>query len=189
MSTHCRIIVETAPEDRGRTLSFEPSELPPGRLTGVYDDTAKGHYRPVSVTTQPVRLRRYVSIYCHADGYPDAHGAGTELLTKYADYETALNLVLLGDVGCITAHPFEQDMPSDPESDGYVTPCAVTNDWNDCKPMTGAMLPDEGEEYLYLFSDGKWEVWDQADGSHPGYGRWNDLAEYSHTLAEWLKNR
>ena len=89
---------------------------------------------------EPVKLVNFIEIYHHWDGYPDSLGA--ELLKRFNSYESALNLMLGGDVSTII--------------DGSVPYISVGRPWNENKPTILDEVPDCNMNYQYLFKNGKW---------------------------------
>ena len=96
--------------------------------------------------------------YCHWDGYPE--GVGACLLDNYKDYDSALNLVLGGDM----SSPGKYYANRNDEEWDYIRPGA-----------TDETFPDR-QEYDYLFKDGEWFV--RADYDKKVGRNWKSLKKY-----------
>ena len=82
----------------------------------------------------------YKYIYCHFDGYPK--GIGKELKTYYNSKELAENLVDCGDLESI--------------DDGVAT---LIEDGRRPRVCRIGQLPDQGQEYVYIWEDDKWSTY------------------------------
>lgn len=89
---------------------------------------------------EPVELGNFIEIYHHWDGFPDS--LGDELLKHFNTYESALNLMLGGDVSTIV--------------DGSVPYISVGRPWEESKPTILDEVTDCTMNYQYLFKNGKW---------------------------------
>lgn len=150
MATRAMIYVKVNEEDIGKEMKADLDKVKDklsSRLTLGAIDNQIGS----------VKLGKYVGIYHHWDGYPS--GVGETLLNEYNDYESALNLVLLGDESTIneSLHPY---MGNNGE------------EWEHCKPMVidSDGIGDTLENFDYLFSDGSWKFRAKGD-------EWKELTE------------
>ena len=87
MSTRCSILVEIPEDLIGQTIKHQRQDNELNWDKGI-DKT-----EPVKIT------KKYLGIYCHHDGYPD--GVGSELVNRYNNFNSALNLILGGDCSSI----------------------------------------------------------------------------------------
>lgn len=129
------------------------------------------------------------SIHCQCDGYPEY--AGRILTTHYTTHERIRRPMDLGDLDILGSEPiafetnaeYEQAADVHP-SEGYEK-CANTRTYN--QPFEPTMhSPDKdaymrqgtrcGEEYLHLFAQDKWQVYDVC-GDAP---QWRALAPSPH---------
>lgn len=108
--------------------------------------------------------------YCHWDGYPD--GVGSTLVRYYNDVDKASELLNLGDMSYLAKkinpegfHNFDK-----PENDvtvfygrdrGESGVESVVTSLEEYHSVTYSSFID----YLYLFNDGKWEVYDNLNKS------------------------
>jgi hypothetical protein len=105
----------------------------------------------ISVQMEP---NKFLSIYCHFDGYPEHHGP--ILLENYNTYEKVMELMNLGDLSILgpnigSEHNFK--------SNDYNVCTAYGRDRNekDTKAKTYDNSIDlKNQQYAYLFKDGKW---------------------------------
>lgn len=97
----------------------------------------------------------YMTIYCHWDGYID--GVGQYLLDYYNSFGKALELILGGDISSIqeTSRGCEYYAKRDDE------------DWVRIMPSFSETPPKKTEDYLYIFEDGRWYVYDGYDCNGP----------------------
>lgn len=87
MSTRCSILIEIPNNLIGQTLKYQKQD----NETSWDKNIDK---------TEPVKItKKYLGIYCHHDGYPN--GVGSELVNKYNNFNSALNLILGGDCSSI----------------------------------------------------------------------------------------
>lgn len=128
MATRSTIVLKIRKEDIGKTLTFDPS-----KMKKAFDN--KFPFEPVTITGE------YMEIYHHWDGYPD--GVGETLLTEFNDYDSILNLMLMGDMSSIVGNSV----------------CSY-HGWRneDTPPHFHDSEPSCSEEYLYVFKDGHWHV-------------------------------
>ena len=98
------------------------------------------------------------SAYHHWDGYPE--GLGLILKTQYYSKAFAFVLISGGDMSsCWTKDRW------DDSADGTYGPQYYSQRGEDCPPRLYAdlceyLLPDNSEEYAYLFSNGEWVCYD-----------------------------
>lgn len=143
MSTNSDIIVRVRKSDIGSIALFDAKKLDVPEKK--WDKDFNSFEKPVEITNE------YIGIYCHWDGYLD--GVGSALKANFNTYEKALNLVLGGDCssigndGCITRYATREG-----EEWSYLSP--VQSD----DPVLIA-----GQEYSYLFEDGKWKWLDDGE--------------------------
>lgn len=121
MSTRSNISIKIKDEDLGR------------QITHLSDNTV-------------VTLGKYMTIYCHSDGYVD--GVGKALYDEYNSYEKVLNLILEGDCSSIGVPYYKWEK------------------YSDNKPKGSMERPKINEEYLYVFEDGEWYV---SSEKHPDF--------------------
>lgn len=112
------------------------------------------------------------SVYCHHDGYVEVGvGVGHQLHTHHNSLAAAEAIVALGDLSALyerltpggMAHSYDKPAPR-------VT-IAYTRDRGekDCKARTSENVEaflaiESGQEYVYLFKDGEWFVYDGDEG-------------------------
>ena len=116
--------------------------------------------------------QKIISIYNHSDGYPA--GLGKVLLEHYNTPDRIVRLMTLGDISGIGTEPVDCPDMWDPNSPIYHAENSLP-EWNVCRTYKGrgeegceAKLSDSvkemieklGEEYCYLFKDGKWFIVD-----------------------------
>lgn len=120
---------------------------------------------------------KYIGIYHHSDGYPEYLG---ELLLTYYDTEEKLDkLISLGDISF--AGPIPEDDPKlwdrhidfatgrpDYESDKCRT--YKGRGESGCDARIGDLSDFIGEDFTYVFEDGKWTFynWDEFMGDLAG---------------------
>ena len=95
-----------------------------------------------------------LSAYCHFDGYPEFNGV--KLVENFNSYEKASELIDGGDMSCLWTNAgwSNETLPS-------TGPLYYSSRGEDCPPRLDAdlceyLLPDNSEEFSYLFRDGKW---------------------------------
>jgi hypothetical protein len=95
-----------------------------------------------------------LSIYCHYDNYPSFNGV--KLQEHFNSYELAAELIDGGDISCLWTNAGwnNEVLPA-------TAPLYYSSRGEDCPPRLDAdlceyLLPDGGEEYAYLFTNGKW---------------------------------
>ena len=86
-------------------------------------------------------------IYNHWDGYLD--GVGAELLKSFTTESTIKDLIMLGD--CSTVVDNVEAYHRDKGEDWKGVQPRVFDDWN-------GLVADMGQEFNYLFENGKWYV-------------------------------
>ena len=87
MSTRCSILIEIPDDLIGQTLKYQKQD------NELNWDKNIDKTEPVKIT------KKYLGIYCHHDGYLD--GVGSELVNRYNNFNSALNLILGGDCSSI----------------------------------------------------------------------------------------
>ena len=177
MSTRSNIYLKLKDESKGQTIKFDFSKLP----------TAHGEHHsalefPIKDVTIP-QDAEYIGVYHHWDGY--ITGVGKTLLESYTDYDTILNLLIMGDISSINGgvnsyQGWRNDVcPArfiTPKSKGghwvsHKEPKLVTNKfgeqvkeyghWVKRAMMKKGALDSKNaliEEYAYLFDGEKWWV-------------------------------
>ena len=140
MSTRSFVYVKIKEEDKGTKKKADLIEV--GLLDGdtlCYED--KGNVAKDKI--KDVELNgNYIGFYHHFDGY--LSGLGKTLLEHFDDYDTILNIALLGDESSIV--------------DGDINPyCSWERErWDNIKPTVKDELGNREYEYEYLFDDDKW---------------------------------
>lgn len=104
------------------------------------------------------------SVYCHFDGYPE--GVGYTLLDHYQDLRKVMSLVSLGSISCLgESVEFSGDVPNGTRDyhrwRGDVI--EIETDYGEHDYWNCAF--DCGEDYAYLFKDGKWFYMNYLDDS------------------------
>ena len=194
MSTRSNIYLKLKDESKGQTIKFDFSKLP----------TAQGEPHELEFPIKDVTIPQdaeYIGVYHHWDGY--ITGVGQTLLENYADYDTILNLLIMGDLstinGGVTSYQGwrNEDCPAriiTPKSKAshwvrYKEPKIVTTKYGTKEKVYGhyvertilkkGVLDSKTalqEEYAYLFDGEKWWV---------AYNRYNDKTDkYVHS--GWL---
>ena len=133
MSTRSEIFIEIKPEDKNKTICFDPANNTAGIQFLNEKELVKWSKE------NPLTLDKdYVSIYCHCDGYPSHMHAA--LTSFFNDYEKALNLMTAGSMCSIGIKPESfLDTPAKTENKIIIQNPLFT-------------------EYVYLFKDKKWLV-------------------------------
>ena len=113
---------------------------------------------------------KYIGIYHHSDGYPEYLG---ELLLTYYDTEEKLDkLISLGDMSF--AGPIPEDDPKLWDRQfGYESDKCRTykgRGESGCDARVGDLEDFIGEDFTYVFEDGKWTFynWDEFMGDLAG---------------------
>ena len=99
-----------------------------------------------------------LSIYSHYDNYPE--WAGRILRTHYNTLEKVEALVDGGDVSCLWTDDGFYTSEGKTQR-GYYGPLHYSERGDNCPPRLDAdlceyLLPENGEEYHYLFRNGEW---------------------------------
>ena len=95
-----------------------------------------------------------LSVYCHWDGYPEFNGV--KLQEHFNSYEKAAELIDGGDISALWTNAGWSN-----ESLPEVGPLYYSSRGEDLPPRLDAdlckyLLPDDSEEYAYLFRNGEW---------------------------------
>ena len=133
MSTRSMIFVAVNPKDIGKLVIYEPAVNTAG--IKFYEDQEVKQW---SIENDIIANRKYISIYCHSDGYPE--GIGRTLITFYNDYEKAFNLMGAGAIVYLEK---------------------ISESFMDTPPATSdeIIIKDPiSIEYVYLFQNGTWNV-------------------------------
>lgn len=93
MSTRSNIYLKLKDESKGQTIKFDFSKLP----TAHKEQHAELEF-PIKDVIIP-KDAEYIGIYHHWDGY--ITGVGETLLMSYNDYDTILNMLIMGDISTI----------------------------------------------------------------------------------------
>jgi hypothetical protein len=93
MSTRSNIYLKLKDESKGQTIQFDFSKLP----TAHGEQHAELEF-PIKDVTIP-QDAEYIGVYHHWDGY--ITGVGQTLLESYTDYDTILNMLIMGDISTI----------------------------------------------------------------------------------------
>lgn len=93
-----------------------------------------------------VTLEKYMTIYCHHDGY--VSGVGETLFKDFTTYDNVFSLVMDGDCSCIGSPYYKWE------------------NYNTNKPKGTINKPEIMEEYLYIFENDEWYVYSTI---HPKY--------------------
>lgn len=93
MSTRSNIYLKLKDESKGQTIKFDFSKLP----TAHGEQHAELEFSIKDVTIP--KDAEYIGIYHHFDGY--ITGVGRTLLESYTDYDTILNMLIMGDMSSI----------------------------------------------------------------------------------------
>lgn len=100
------------------------------------------------------------SIYCHFDGYVTG-GVGETLVNHYTDIDKIKKMIFLGDMSCLNKSI------ECPDGHSYETPISGYSIFYgrdrgetgiDSVTHDADIWPDYGQDYEYLFKDGKWFV-------------------------------
>lgn len=195
MSTRSNIYLKLKDESKGQTIKFDFSKLP----TAHGEQHAELEF-PIKDVTIP-QDAEYIGIYHHWDGY--ITGVGQTLLESYTDYDTILNLLIMGDIstinGGVTSYQgWRNEVCSTriitPKTKltyckSYKKPKIVTSQygtkeevyWHYVKHsiMKKGVLDSKNalrEEYAYLFDGEKWWV---------AYNRYNEKTD-KYVNSGWL---
>lgn len=95
-----------------------------------------------------------LSVYCHYDGYPEFNGV--KLQEHFNSYEKASELIDDGDISALWTNAGWNN-----ETLSEVGPLYYSTRGEDCPPrldqdLCEFLLPDNSEEYAYLFRNGEW---------------------------------
>jgi len=96
-----------------------------------------------------------LSVYHHWDGYPE--WLGRILTTHYNSRSLAAELIDGGDMSCC----WTDERWDDTDVKGVYGPQYYSQRGDECPPRLDAdlceyLLPDNGEEYHYIFRNGEW---------------------------------
>ena len=102
-----------------------------------------------------------LSIYCHYDGYPEFNGV--KLVENFNSRDAATELIDGGDMSSLWTNAGwnNEVLPA-------TAPLYYSSRGEDCPPRIDANLGKylaDGEEYAYLFANGKWVCYDTKDWS------------------------
>ena len=102
-----------------------------------------------------------LSIYCHYDGYSSFNGV--KLVENFNSRDAATELIDGGDISCLWTNAGwnNEVLPT-------TGPQYYSSRGEDCPPRIDANLGKylaNGEEYAYLFANGKWVCYDTKDWS------------------------
>lgn len=124
---------------------------------------------------------KIVSVYNHSDGYPSY--VGRILMEHYNTPEKITRLLRLGDISALGTEPVDCPEMWDSKSPIYQAVNSLSV-WNVCRTYRGRgeegceakisdsareMIEDLGEEYCYLYKDGKWFVIDITENDDVRY--------------------
>lgn len=126
MSTRCSILVEIPENLIGQTIKYQRQD------NELNWDKNIDKTEPVKIT------KKYLGTYCHHDGYPN--GVGSELVNRYDNFNSTLNLVLGGDCSSIV-----KDLVR------YATRECEDWKWIQPKQLDTIKTVSEDSEYLYLY--------------------------------------
>ena len=126
MSTRCSILIEIPDDLIGQTVRYQRQD------NELNWDKNIDKTKPVKIT------KKYLGIYCHHNGYPN--GIGSELVKRYDNFNSALNLILGGDCSSIVKSLIR-----------YAT--RESEDWNNIQPhpLNAIKKVSKDSEYLYLY--------------------------------------
>ena len=97
-----------------------------------------------------------LSIYSHWDGYPEFNGV--KLNEHFNSYEKAAELIDLGDISCLWTNVGWNN-----ETLPVTGPLPYSSRGEECPPRLDKDLNEylsNGEEYAYLFTEGRWMCYD-----------------------------
>ena len=99
-----------------------------------------------------------ISIYSHFDGYKEF--TGRHLVEHFNSYEKAAELVDMGDISCLWTN-----VGFNNETLPETGPLPYSARGEDCPPrldkdLCEFLLPDNSEEYSYVFRNGQWICYD-----------------------------
>jgi hypothetical protein len=105
-----------------------------------------------------------LSVYCHWDGYPEFNGV--KLVERFNSFQKAAALIDGGDISSLWTDTGwnQQGLPE-------IGTLYYADRGDDSPPRLDAdlaeyLLPDNSEEYAYLFTDGKWVCYDMNQSSN-----------------------
>jgi len=103
-----------------------------------------------------------LSVYCHWDGYPEFNGV--KLLEHFNSYDKAAELIDGGDISALWTNERWSNDLLDRHREKY-GPQYYSQRGEDSPPRLDAdlcefLLPDNSEEYAYLFRNGEWVCYD-----------------------------
>lgn len=116
------------------------------------------------------------SIYCHWDGYPENNGK--ILMEHYQDEAKIRSLIALGDLS-ILGHEIGEAHDFDDRDNAHGTVCiAYARDRGEKDVSSTSHTledwPDYGQEYVYLWRNGRWE-YAESDYGESISGTWKVL--------------
>ena len=102
-----------------------------------------------------------LSVYCHYDNYPSFNGV--KLQEHFNSRDAATELIDGGDISCLWTNAGwnNEVLPA-------TAPLYYSSRGEDCPPRIDANLGKylaNGEEYAYLFANGKWVCYNTQDWS------------------------
>ena len=111
------------------------------------------------------------SVYCHWDGYPEHNG---EMLNRYyTDFDKVKALVDLGSLSCLRPKVNAQEGKHNFESPQEDVTIAYHRDRGESLHISEydnvADYVADGEEYMYLYSNGEWLVNDHQQKDSNGF--------------------
>lgn len=104
-----------------------------------------------------------LSSYCHFDGYKEFNGV--KLVEHFNSYEKAAELIDLGDISSLWTNAGWNN-----ETLPVTGPLPYSDRGEDCPPRLDKDLNEylsNGEEYAYLFTEGRWVCYDLHGDIHP----------------------
>ena len=177
MSTSSNIYLKLKDESKGQTIKFDFDKLPRGNgeIHGELEF-------PIKDVTIP-QDAEYIGVYHHWDGY--ITGVGQTLMESYTDYDTILNMLIMGDLSTINGGVISyQGWRNENYPARIITPKTKVNHWVSYKEpklvinKSGEQKKEWGHyvkrailkkgeldsknalqgEYAYLFDGKKWWV-------------------------------
>ena len=95
-------------------------------------------------------------VYCHSDGYING-GVGEMLFKNYKSEKKIDKLLALGDLSCLGKTP---NSPDTCDYHRYNGEAIYTREASNIKSFGKKTVDNPGIEYVYLYQDGQWNVWD-----------------------------
>ena len=104
-----------------------------------------------------------LSVYCHYDGYPEFNGV--KLVEHFNSRDAATELIDGGDISCLWTNAGWNNEVLPETGPLYYSSRLPSDNTEPRYDMSLGTYLANGEEYAYLFANGKWVCYDTKDWS------------------------